>query len=184
MRQEQAQKIRNNQDSFSFQQDTFDDLDVDAWEEQEAAAGSFYHDPNRLDVESIVAVTARLAQVLAEEADLLAAMKIKDVEKLQKEKNLLVDALEAQKRYVERNPHLLSTISDDDALEMAQIIEIFQKIMTENHRRLLIAKEVNQKVIEAIADVVTEAAGSGLYDRKGRADGNKRAVSVTVNKTI
>lgn len=183
MRQDNTRAARSNHDSFSFQSADYDVDELDAWEE-EASADRFYHDPNRLDVESIISVTARLAQVLAEEADYLADMKIKEIEKLQKEKNLLVDALEAQKRYVERNPHLLRTISDDEALEMAQIIEIFQKVMTENHRRLLIAKEVNQKVVEAIADVVTEAAGSGFYDKNGRSEASQRPVSVTINKTI
>lgn len=182
MRQEQNIKARHELDTFSFQHHAYADADMDDWEDD--TSKSYLHDPNQLDVESIVTVTARLAQVLAEEADLLEAMKIKDIEKLQKEKNLLIDALESQKRYIEHNPHLLHNISDEDALEMAQIIEIFQKIMKENYRRLLIAKEVNQRMIEAIADVITEAAHNGHYDNTGRTDGTQRTVSVTLNKTI
>lgn len=170
-------------DTFTFEHDAYEEYDSGAWEE-DALDGDYFVNPDRLDVESIIALTARLAQLLAQEADFLADMKVRDIEKLQKEKSLLVDALEAQKRHVDRNPHLLSTISDSEALEMAQIIEIFHKIMIENHHRLLVAKEVNQKVVEAIADVVNEAAGSGFYDRHGKAEPSARPVSVSINKTI
>jgi flagellar biosynthesis/type III secretory pathway chaperone len=171
-------------DTFTFEHDAYaDDGYGDAWED-DALEGDYIVNPNKLDVESIIALTARLAQLLAQEADMLTEMRVRDIEKLQKEKLLLVDALEAQKRHVERNPYLLNTISDSEALEMAQIIEIFHKIMTENHHRLLIAKEVNQKVVEAIADVVNEAAGSGFYDKHGKTESSPRPVSVSLNKTI
>lgn len=138
----------------------------------------------RIDVESIVALTVRLAQVLAQEADLLAEMKIKDIEKLQKEKNSLLDALESQKRFIDRNPELIKQMTDDECLELAQIIEVFQTVMRENYRRLLIAKEVNLKVVEAISSVVKDATKNGLYDEAGRPEVNDMAVSMSVDKRI
>ncbi len=138
----------------------------------------------RVDVEGIMALTVRLAQVLAMEADLLAEMKITDVEKLQKEKIALLEALEAQKRFVDRNPELLMLMSDEECLELAQVIEIFQTVMRENHRRLLIAKEVNMKVVEAISAVVKEAGRNGLYDESGRPEDTDTSVSMSVDKRI
>ncbi len=182
MRQQSARDA--SVDTFTFEHDAYgEDYYEAAWED-DSLDGEYFVNPDKLDVESIIALTARLAQLLAQEADLLTGMNIRDIETLQKEKLLLVDALEAQKRHIERNPHLLNTISDSEALEMAQIIEIFHKIMMENHHRLLIAKEVNQKVVEAIADVVNEAAGSGFYDKHGKSEPSVRPVSVSLNKTI
>lgn len=156
---------------------------AEEWQD-DALDGDFFVNPNKLDVDSIIALTARLANVLAQEADLLSQMRVREIEKLQKEKLLLIEALEAQKRHIERNPQLLHTINDEEALEMAQIIEIFHKIMVENHHRLLVAKEVNQKVVEAIADVVNEAASSGFYDKSGKAENSSKPISVSINKTI
>lgn len=138
----------------------------------------------RVDVEGIIALTVRLAQVLAQEADLLAEMRITDVEKLQKEKIALLEALEAQKRFVDRHPELLNLMSDEECLELAQIIEIFQTVMRENYRRLLIAKEVNLKVVEAISSVVKDSTRNGFYDESGRPEAIDMTVSMTVDKRI
>jgi len=165
-------------DSIRFEQDAFDEEAAFDAEEYEAEMLS------RVDMESVIALTARLAQVLAEEADLLAEMRVREIEGLQKEKLQLLDALEAQKRYIDRNPEILVDVSDDDCLELAQIIEIFQTVMKENHRRLLIAREVNRKVVEAITEVMADAAKNGMYDKKGMPDRVAGSLSMSLNQTI
>lgn len=165
-------------DSIRFEQDAFDDeaeFDEEDYNEEMLS---------RVDVDSVIALTARLAQVLAEEADLLAEMRVREIEGLQKEKLQLLDALEAQKRFIDRNPEVMAQVSDEDALELAQIIEIFQTVMKENHRRLLIAREVNKKVVEAIADVMADAAKNGMYDRKGMPERIDGSLSMNLNQTI
>lgn len=137
-----------------------------------------------IGVESIITLTTRLAQVLAEEVDLLADMRVRDIAKLQKEKLQLLEALEAQKRFIDRNPEIMEDISDEEALELAQIVEIFQTVMKENHRRLLIAREVNRTVVEAIAEAVHEAGSNGIYDRKGMTDRSDGSLSMSLNQTI
>lgn len=171
----------------TFENDVFDDTEAEFDEEQELSE-ALMQEPDlnarRLDANTVMLLTARLAQVLAAETDLLASMRVGEVEKLQKEKILLVEALERQKRLIERRPELLKTISDDQALELAQIIEIFQAVMKENHRRLLIAKEVNRKVVEAISDAVVEANQHQVYDHKGAPDTSTGSVSVSLDKRI
>lgn len=171
---------------IAFEEELFDDeFDLDELDsgeisarQEEAIRG------RRVDIESIIALTVRLAQILAQEADLLAEMRISDVEKLQKEKLSLLEALEAQKRFVDRNPDLLMRMTDEECLELAQIIEIFQTVMRENYRRLLIAKEVNAKVVEAISAVVKDANRNGLYDDNGRPEDADGSVSMSVDKRI
>lgn len=161
-----------------FYEDEMSDDEVPSAREEQALKGK------RIDVESIVALTVRLAQILAQEADLLAEMKIKDIEKLQKEKTSLLDALESQKRFIDRNPELIKQMTDEECLELAQIIEIFQTVMRENYRRLLIAKEVNMKVVEAISSVVKDATKNGFYDEAGRPELSTQTVSMAVDKRI
>ena len=141
-------------------------------------------DSSCIDVESIIALTARLAHVLAREADLLAEMKVSEMEGLQKEKLQLLEALEAHKKFVDRNPQLLDDLSDDECLELAQIIEVFQTVMRENHRRLLIAREVNRKVVQAISDTVKEAARGSSYDGQGHRGSSHDGMSMSLNQTI
>lgn len=166
-------------DSIRFDQDAFSDEFIDDMEVAE-----FDDSQPLVDVDSVITLTARLAQVLAEEADLLAEMRVREIEGLQKEKLQLLGALEAQKRFIDRNPEVLADISDEEYLELAQIIEIFQSVMKENHRRLLIAREVNRKVVEAITEVVADAAKNGMYDKKGMPERAAGSLSMSLNQTI
>ncbi|MFO1242363.1 MAG: hypothetical protein U1E36_04080 [Rickettsiales bacterium] len=187
MRTEPLQReLQPDSGSVSFEHDEFDEaLDLG---EQGEFSDRMMEEPNpnsrTLDAETIMLLTARLAQVLAEETDLLTAMRVSDIEKLQREKVLLVDALEKQKRLIESRPELLSTMTDEQALELAQIIEIFQSVMKENHRRLLIAREVNRKVVEAISDAVSEANQHQVYDNTGAPEMSQSAIAVSLNKQI
>ncbi len=177
-------------DAIQFEQDVYDediyDDEEDFYEdsEEDESYAPVSYDASRIDVESIIALTARLSQVLAEEADFLSEMKTDKIEQLQKEKIHLLEALEAQKKFIDRNPELLDELTDDECLELAQIIEIFQTVMRENHRRLLIAKEVNRTVVRAISDAASDAAKNGLYDRKGLPEKGEESISMSVNQTI
>ncbi len=170
-------QVFSTADAIRFEQDAFE-------EEFEGDDETSAQILARVDVESVIALTARLAQVLAEEADLLAEMRVREIEGLQKEKLQLLEALEAQKRFLDRNPEIMAEVSDEDCLELAQIIEIFQTVMKENHRRLLIAREVNRKVVEAIADVMADANKNGMYDKKGMPERLAGNLSMSLNQTI
>lgn len=187
MRQQHQELLEQSaipMDANAFSQDVFDDsIDNIGLENQAIETGSRVSN-DRIDVEGIVALTARLSQVLAQEVEFLAEMQIKELEGLQKEKTQLLDALEGQKRHIDSNPHLLTLLSDDDCLELAQIIEIFQGIMKENHRRLLIAREVNLKVTEAIVNAVNKDAKTTNYTKQGSTDSGQKSISMTVDRSI
>lgn len=160
--------------------DALEDADV-AYAVRNAHSAS----ADAINVEDVITLTARLAQVLAEEADLLADMRLAGIEALQREKMLLARALEKQKKLYDRFPHKRDEIDGEERERLEQIISIFESIMRENYRRLLIAKEVNRKVVEAIADAVSDAAAQGLYDKHGAASvATQSGVSVTVDKRI
>ncbi len=139
----------------------------------------------QLDVRAIITVTARLAQLLAEEVDLLSDMKVSKIEHLQNEKIFLTNALEAQKKLIDRNPHMLETIPSQDRGDLEQVVEVFSGILEENHRKLLLAKEINHKIVQAITSVVKENTQSKVYDDRGIKDiAPYESLSVTLNQTI
>jgi flagellar biosynthesis/type III secretory pathway chaperone len=146
--------------------------------------GENYRSPD-FKIQDVITVAARLAQLLAEEVDLLTEMKVNRIEVLQKEKIFLTNALEAQRKMIEKNPLLLETIPSQDKSDMKEIAEVFQNILEENHRKLLIAKEVNHKVVQAIRDVVRESTQSRTYNMNGGSGvAAFNTLSVTLNKTI
>ncbi len=139
----------------------------------------------KLKIQDVITLTARLAQLLAEEVDLLGDMKVHQIEALQQEKLFLVSALEAQRKLVDKNPYLIESIPSQDKKDLEEVVEVFNNILEENHRKLLMAKEVNHKIVEAITAVVKENTQTRAYGSKGVT--NKipyETLSVTLNKTI
>lgn len=140
--------------------------------------------PN-INVKDVINLTARLAQLLAEEVDLLGEMKVAKIEALQKEKLFLVNALERQRKLLDKHPHLIETIPSQDTKELEEVVNVFNDILAENHRKLLLAKEVNHKIVQAITDVVKETVASQSYDGRGsHGAAPYQTLSVTLNETI
>lgn len=138
---------------------------------------------NAANVNDIIALTARLAQVLAEEADFLESMNIQKVGELQKEKLLLTSALEREKKLIMKNPNALRDVSAEDKQDLLSVMEIFNAILAENYRRMLVAREVNSRVVDAIGQVVNEATANSVYDKKARPDHVAREqLSVTLDQ--
>ena len=141
--------------------------------------------PPELKAQDIITLTARLAQLLAEEVDLLSEMKVNKIEALQQEKIFLTNALEAQRKLLDRHPHLKETISASDKKDMQDVVRVFEDILAENHRKLKLAKEVNHQIVHAITQVVKETTQSRAYNHAGYSgQAGYTTMSVTLNKTI
>lgn len=137
-----------------------------------------------INMENVMALVARLAQILALEVDYLSSMDIQAIDPLQKEKKWLTKAVELQLKRVQKYPHLLNNITDDERSEFADLVAIFNEIKQENNRRLLAAKNVNERVVEAITDVVTEHNRKPNYDGSGVPENSANSISVTLNEHV
>lgn len=139
----------------------------------------------QVNLPDITALSARLAHILALEADMLKDMKVSEIEPLQKEKQLLTSALEAQKKLLERNPDILKGASAEEKSKFKKVVAAFNHVLKENHRRLRMAKEVNRKVVEAIAEVANADATRHVYNGNGMSEHIKPGMlSLTLNKVI
>jgi flagellar biosynthesis/type III secretory pathway chaperone len=140
---------------------------------------------HELKIQDVITLTARLAQLLAEEADLLGGMKMKEIEKLQHEKIFITNALEAQRKLLDRHPGLMDTIPSQDKADLQRIVDVFNDILEENHRKLLLAKEVNHKIVSAIKEVVREHTSNKTYGVDGNAYYTQfQNMSVTLDSVI
>lgn len=139
----------------------------------------------KIKIQDVITITARLAQLLAEEVDLLGEMKVDKIEPLQQEKLFLVNALDANRKLLDRHPHLLETIPSQDKHDLREVVEVFNEMLEENHRKLLVAKEINHKIVQAITDVVKEHTMSRVYDGTGStSNAPYESLSVTLNKRV
>lgn len=141
--------------------------------------------PLVINARDVITLTARLAQILAEEVDLLKVMKVKEIDKLQEEKLFLIDALETYKKILNRHPALSETIPSRDKKDLEALIEVFNNVLEENHRRLQMAREINHQVVKAIREVVTEHAETPYYGINGKRNiAPYERLSVTLNQAI
>ncbi|MCH2546191.1 MAG: hypothetical protein MK052_01075 [Alphaproteobacteria bacterium] len=139
----------------------------------------------QIKLPDMIAITARLAQILAEEVDCLDEMRISDIEDLQEEKRRLSRTLEMMKREVDRRPELRETFDDEDIATFTEVSEIFNEVLQENHRKLLIAKEINFRVVQAISDVVKDEMIRHGYNKRGTTGALRDgAPSISLNETI
>lgn len=141
--------------------------------------------PREIKTKDVITLTARLAQILAEEVDLLSEMKVADIEALQQEKLFLVGALDAHRKLIDQYPYLSETIPSQDKRDLQEVVDVFNDILEENHRKLLLAKEVNHKIVQAITAVVKETTASRVYDGKGATfSAPYETLSVTLDKKV
>ena len=140
--------------------------------------------PQTINMENVMALVARLAQILALEVDHLGEMDVKAIDPIQNEKKWLTKAVELQLKRVQKFPHLLEEITDDEREDFRELITVFNEIKLENHRRLLAAKEVNERVVQAITEVVNEHNRKPSYDITGVPENQMDSVSVTLNEKV
>lgn len=137
-----------------------------------------------IQVTEVVAVTARLTELLREESKELKAMRIRAVGALQDEKNKLISWLEAQKKMIMLNPQMKDHLSDAERANMSNVAEDFARAAEENYHQASIARAVNQRVVQAITDSVRERDHVNTYNALGttRDQGGTTGLPFNVNQ--
>jgi flagellar biosynthesis/type III secretory pathway chaperone len=136
-----------------------------------------------VDIYELITVTARLKEVLTRETEHLKLMQVKELAKLQEEKQKLTKTLEAYQRLIAARPELVRALDEGTREELAEISEAFGRAVAENMHRVAIARTVNQRVVNAIMEVVSENQHAGTYNRYGSAGmPNNLSVSFNLNQ--
>jgi len=136
-----------------------------------------------VDVYELITITARLRDLLIRETGHLKAMEIKEVAKLQEEKQKLTKIMEAYQNLIKARPELVRALDDDSREELSELTEEFSRAVAENMQRTAVARAVNQRVVQAIMEVVTESSHAGTYNKYGSAAAHSNmAVSFNLNQ--
>jgi hypothetical protein len=85
-------------------------------------------DFHRVRAEDIVMLTARLAQLLAEEADHLEQMQVTKIAALQKEKMLLTNALELIKKKLPKDGSFQAALTQEERDDLQNVVTVFNEI--------------------------------------------------------
>lgn len=122
-----------------------------------------------LDVYELMHVTARLRDLMQAEIEHLKTMRIKEMAALQEEKMQLTQLLEAYQRMVDARPELLHGINEEVREELRLLSDEFAAVVSENMKRTAVARAVNQRVVQAIIEVISDQQSPGTYTKNGTA---------------
>lgn len=120
-------------------------------------------------VSDLIAVTDRFIPLLEREVELLHATDSGELRALQKDKAVLAAAYESQIRTLGKSPQLLDSMSADLRHSFKSATATFRVALVKNERALKAAKEVNHRVLQAIAlEVQNQRRQSTTYAADGR----------------
>lgn len=138
--------------------------------------------PEKITIDDVLAATIKLKQILAKETDSLRQMKVKELGTLQQEKERLTKLLESYQALIKKNPNALGDIDDAMREELEIEMEEFTQVVEDNYRRVAVARAVNQRIVQAILDVVTEQQHVGTYTKQGVSASPSMALSFNLNQ--
>ena len=108
----------------------------------------------QLSLADIIRSTEALKDLLREETSHLKAMNLKGVHALREEKNRLIRKIELQKEFARQHPDLVVDRSEQRMTVLQILSHDLESVMRENFSEVLKAKEINQRVIEAVSAAV------------------------------
>jgi hypothetical protein len=137
------------------------------------------------NIESLILVTSRLIGVLNHEVEMLRAMRISDIEKLQDEKTTLTLAYENCVRALQADPAALAAVGPAVRRELDLLAQRFDEALSSNARALNAVRESHDRLLAAIVDAVASKRASqkgyganGAFDRSR---GNRTAPVISLS---
>ena len=103
-------------------------------------------------ITNLVAVTARLIDLMGREIDLLRAMKPREIDELQDEKSTLARRYADAVQQLSSEPERLASVAPGVRDELKRATERFEVAVAENARALRSASEANARLIKAIVE--------------------------------
>ena len=135
----------------------------------------------RITIDDVLSATISLKEILAKETESLRTMKIKELSHLQQEKERLTKLLESYQAILRKNPKALGEMSEEVREDFEIEMEEFVQVVDDNYRRVAVARAVNQRIVQAILDVVTEQQHAGTYTKRGTSAAPNIALSFNLN---
>ena len=140
--------------------------------------------PTHIDIDELMDVTARLADILEEETGYLKGMELESLARLQEKKQELTLVMESYQKILRANPDMLKQADADKLAEFSELAEDFTRVVEENFRRTAVARSVNQRVVQTIIDVMSEQNRPATYNRYGNSSTQQdMSLSLNLNQT-
>ena len=121
------------------------------------------------DISGLIAITRRLTDLLTAEIAALRAMRPKDIVPLQEEKAELTYNYESRLQALKQDAIELKKIPPELAAELGHSTQLLRDVIADNQRALKAVREVNEDVINVIADEIARQRNPArTYGERGQ----------------
>ena len=136
-----------------------------------------------MNVNELMNATLRLSDILAEEGEMITAMRYKELPRLHEEKVRLTSLLETYQQRIAVDPGFIRNADQKTREELLLRTDDLAFNVEDNFRKVSVARAVNSRVMQAIMDVMQEQHRPGTYGRNGMASqATDLALSVNLNQ--
>lgn len=136
-----------------------------------------------MNIDELMSATLRLSDIMQEESVMLKEMRVRDLPALQEEKAKLTIVLEAYQQRLATDPNFIKNADTKTREELVLLADDLAYTVEENFRQVSVARAVNNRVLQAIMDVVSEEHSPGTYGKLGQASTNQRmALSMNLDQ--
>ena len=137
----------------------------------------------------LVVVLDRLEQVLETETDCLQLMRMNEAGALLEEKTRLSESYERLQTSLAADPTPFKLLTAGQRQGLRDMLDRFRRVLVDNERAILAAKEVGERVIKTIIDAVKQDRLTNAgYSKEGvlsaGAKYGAKAVTLSLNQAI
>jgi flagellar biosynthesis/type III secretory pathway chaperone len=136
-----------------------------------------------MNVNELMHATLRLSDIMAEESELLDAHRYHDIAKLHDEKLRLTGLLESYQHAMATNPNFLKSVDGGTREELLLRADDLAYNVEGTFRKVSVARAVNQRILQAIRDAMSEQHSPSVYGRNGMtATSDEMTLSMNLNQ--
>lgn len=134
-------------------------------------------------VQQLVALTERLTELIAAEAQAFESQRPQDAAALVEETSRLANIYRHESARIRSNPDLITPASVEDRTRLVRATEAFDAVLARQGRALEAAKVVTEGLVHAIANEVAAQRSRGVaYGPGAKASVLSLATSITLNQ--
>jgi hypothetical protein len=118
------------------------------------------------DINYVMLSLQNITQLLDKEREYLEKMQVKLLEEIQAQKASVIDWLIAFDQFVLDNITFIENLPDEQKEQLKEIIANYQIALQANHKALLYAVTINQRIMQMVGEVIIKQASLG-YSTNG-----------------
>jgi flagellar biosynthesis/type III secretory pathway chaperone len=136
-----------------------------------------------MHIDGLMQATLRMSDLMSEESEMLRSFRFKDIGTIHEEKLKLSKLLEAYQHRLATDPSFVQNADRNAREQLLMLTDDLAFNTEENLRQVAAARAVNQRVLQAIMDVVSEQHRPGTYGPQGQVlSAHDMALSMNLNQ--